>query len=130
MNEETKNQQMPEIDMPTPEQIAAREAQRTAMVAFYKKDLPGLKIEAEYNELQERIEKARFQTWQWRIRFDQMMHPTPPEGQDQGKDILEKMTPEANQAFKAAADVDNTNKGNVVPLTTSVTSETKTEGQE
>lgn len=135
MQDKTENQQSQEeqmkaamMDMPTAEQIAAAKLQRAAMIAHYKEDMKNLEVEAKYNELQERVEKARFQTWQWRIRFDQMMAPPPNQtGADQGMD---KASPEANQAFKAAVDtVDNTDKGNVVPLT-AVTSEAKTEGQE
>lgn len=125
MENQQSEAQQPE--MPTPEQIALREAQRTAMIAFYKKDIPSMKIEAEYNELQERIEKARYNTWQWRIRFDQMMAPPPKtgeEGQEKIDQGIDKLSSEQNNLVKAAADT--IEKGNVIPLNgTAKTEESK-----
>jgi hypothetical protein len=80
MNEEVKNMQAPQMEMPTAEQIAAHKLHRANMIKSYREELSDLKVEAAYFELQVRIEKARFETWQWRIRFDQMMAP-PPEAQ-------------------------------------------------
>ena len=119
MENQQSQDQAPNMEMPTPEQIAIREAQRKAMIEFYKKDLPNMKIEAAYNELQLRIEKARFETWQWRIRFDQMMAPPPDQNEGKDQQGTDKMSPEANATFQAA--VDTTKKedtGNVIPLNT------------
>lgn len=92
MNEETVQQQIPTagMDMPTPEQIAAMKLQRAAMIQSYKEELKNLEIEVKYHELQERVEKARFNTWQWRIRFDQMMAPPPEDKElEKGKQAVE-----------------------------------------
>ncbi len=91
-NQQNQNQNQngsdTQIPMPTPEQLAARDKQRVEMREHYKKEIQVLKVEAEYNELQERIEKARYNAWQWRIRFEQMMAPDP--NADQGKDTADK----------------------------------------
>lgn len=116
MNEETQNQQAPQMEMPTPEQIQIREAQRKAMIEFYRNDLKNLKVEAEYNELQERIEKARYNTWQWRLRFDQMMAPPPnqEEGVNKGEENKEVISP-----LKPVVDsTDNKDTTNVVAMNT------------
>jgi len=124
-NQQSENQ-TPNMDMPTPEQIAAAKMQRAAMIAHYKEEMAGMKIEAAYNELSLRIEKARFDTWQYRIRFDQMMAPPPNHQQDLDKkeEGTDKLSPEANNLVKATtANLDNGEKGNTIPLTTTVNTE-------
>jgi len=124
-NQQSENQ-APDMDMPTPEQIAAAKMQRAAMIAHYKEEMANMKIEAAYNELSLRIEKARFETWQYRIRFDQMMAPPPNHQQDLDKkdEGTDKLSPEANNLVKATtANLDNGEKGNTIPLTTTVNTE-------
>ena len=62
---------------PTPEQIAAYKIKREELIKHWNDEIPKLQVELEYNQLLEKIEVSRFNTWATRVRTAEMMAPPP-----------------------------------------------------
>jgi hypothetical protein len=68
---ENLNQQMPEMEDMTPEQIAERKAE---MLAFYTDSLPYLQAQFEYESVLSRIDEVRFKRANIQMQFAMMMN--------------------------------------------------------
>lgn len=76
---ETTNMNPQDLREPTPEEI---KQMRTNMQAYYKEQLPLVKIQAEYEKYLADIEEARARRISMNIRIAQMMTPPPEESED------------------------------------------------
>jgi len=83
---ETTNMDPSEMREPTQEEI---KQMRTNMQAYYKEQLPLVKIQAEYEKYLADIEEARARRISMNIRIAQMMAP-PPEGSEEGSEPAAK----------------------------------------
>lgn len=68
---ENLNQQMPEMEDMTPEQIAERKAE---MLAFYTDSLPYLQAQYEYESILSKIDEVRFKRASIQMQFAMMMN--------------------------------------------------------
>jgi|19_taG_2_1085344.scaffolds.fasta_scaffold58793_2 hypothetical protein len=68
---------------------------RDEITAYYQEEIPHLKIKADYEELINRIEKARFERTMQQLQMAQIMAPPPEdENNKSGTDFdIDKMTP-------------------------------------
>jgi ribosome recycling factor len=64
---------------PTPEQIASFEEKRAKLLEHWTNEIPKLRVELEYNQLLEKIEVSRVNTWMARVRLAEIMAPPPEE---------------------------------------------------
>lgn len=68
---ENLNQQMPEMEDMTPEQIAERKAE---MLSFYTDSLPYLEAQYEYENILSKIDEVRFKRASIQMQFAMMMN--------------------------------------------------------
>lgn len=89
---ENLNQQMPEMEDMTPEQIAERKAE---MLSFYTDSLPYLEAQYEYENILSKIDEVRFKRASIQMQFAMMMN-----GQKEKEEIDEPETTDSPNAPK------------------------------
>jgi hypothetical protein len=78
---ENLNQQMPEMENMTPEQLAARKEE---MLSFYTDSLPYLTAQYEYETILSKIDEVRFKRANIQMQFAMMMQE--PKDEEFGED--------------------------------------------
>lgn len=89
---ENLNQQMPEMEDMTPEQIAERKAE---MLSFYTDSLPYLQAQYEYENILSKIDEVRFKRASIQMQFAMMMN-----GQKEQEEQEETESPNAPKERK------------------------------